>query len=247
MRRSTKMLLMSANGRNKKEMEELRRQEALRHGREEMEPQDRTYRRYSNGRFAPRNDMYPAGGEADPIHMGGGPSYGREPEDWFDEDRHWPRMGGDQGYDSRPIGFNRDWGRMEMGGADASVPRYREMDRMSGREMNPGHGSGSENPRFDRQTAMKWVNQMQNEDGSKGPRWTFEQARQIMSQQGIKCDPAEFWAALNMMYSDYCKVAEEYGVGDKADFYADMANAFLMDKDAGDGKLAKYYRHVVEG
>lgn len=45
----------------------------------------------------------------------------------------------------------------------------------------------------------------------------------------------------------YCKVAEEYGVGDKSDFYADMAKAFLMDKDAGDGKLAKYYRHVVEG
>lgn len=240
MRRSTKMLLMSANGRNRKEMEELQRQEALRRG-QDMEPQDRTYRRYSNGRFAPRNDMYPAGGEAGPIRSSYQPL-----ESWFDEDRYWPRMEGRREYDSRPIGFNRDWSRTGMNSPEPSANGY-QVDQQADHSMKRGHGAGIDTTRLDRQTAMKWVNQMQNEDGSKGPRWTFEQARQIMSQRGIRCDAAEFWAALNMMYSDYCGVAEEYGVGDKPDFYADLAKAFLMDKDASGGKLSRYYRYVVEG
>ena len=62
---------------------------------------------------------------------------------------------------------------------------------------------------------------------------------------GIECDPAEFWAALNMIYSDYVKVAKKFNVGSNIDFYVDMAKAFLDDKDAGPDKLAKYYQYVV--
>ena len=51
---------------------------------------------------------------------------------------------------------------------------------------------------------------------------------------------------MNMMYSDYSGVAEKYGVS-IAEFYADMARAFLMDKD-GPGakeKLGAYYHGIV--
>ena len=53
---------------------------------------------------------------------------------------------------------------------------------------------------------------------------------------------------MNMMYSDYCMVASKYGVNN-AEFFADMARAFLFDKDAeGPGeKLAAYYHRVVKG
>ena len=54
-----------------------------------------------------------------------------------------------------------------------------------------------------------------------------------------------FWVALNMIYSDYVKVAKKFGVGDKIDFYVDMAKAFLDDKDAGPDKLARYYKYIV--
>ncbi len=84
-----------------------------------------------------------------------------------------------------------------------------------------------------------------SEDGTKGPHWSFEQAKQVMAQRGIECDPAEFWAALNMIYSDYVKVAKKFNVGSNIDFYVDMAKAFLDDKDAGPDKLAKYYQYVV--
>ena len=65
------------------------------------------------------------------------------------------------------------------------------------------------------------------------------------AQRGIECDPAEFWAALNLIYSDYVKVAKKFNVGSNIDFYVDMAKAFLDDKDAGPDKLAKYFQYVV--
>ena len=50
-----------------------------------------------------------------------------------------------------------------------------------------------------------------------------------------------------MIYSDYVKVAKKHGVGDKIDFYADMAKSFLCDKDAPKDKLARYYEYIVRG
>ena len=45
---------------------------------------------------------------------------------------------------------------------------------------------------------------------------------------------------MNMMYSDYCRVAEKVGAS-SLDFYAYMAKAFLDDRDAAPNKLARYY------
>lgn len=59
---------------------------------------------------------------------------------------------------------------------------------------------------------------------------------------------AAFFAAMNMMYSDYCAVARMFGV-DRPDFYAQLAKAFLMDKDAGgpEEKIEQYWRYVAGG
>lgn len=86
---------------------------------------------------------------------------------------------------------------------------------------------------------------MENEDGSKGPHWTFEQAKQLMEQKKLDCDPVEFWVALNMMFSDYGVVAKKNNAS-TVDFYADMAKAFLCDKDAKPDKLERYYQAVVK-
>ena len=57
---------------------------------------------------------------------------------------------------------------------------------------------------------------------------------------------AAWYATMNMVYSDYYGVAREYGL-DCPDFYAKLAQAFLMDKDAGgpQRKIAAYYRCVA--
>ena len=58
------------------------------------------------------------------------------------------------------------------------------------------------------------------------------------------------WAwgvAMNMMYSDYYGVAVDFGVN-RPEFYAALAEAFLMDKDGPgpEAKLCAYYRGIVE-
>ena len=50
---------------------------------------------------------------------------------------------------------------------------------------------------------------------------------------------------MNMMYSDYCMVARSYSA-DNQNFYADMAAAFLRDKDAVPGKIVEYLDSIVE-
>lgn len=89
-----------------------------------------------------------------------------------------------------------------------------------------------------------WVEHMANADGTTGPHWTMDQASQLMTQKQISMDPEKFWAALNMIYSDYCMVAAKMGVNN-IDFYACMALAFLDDADAVPDKLTAYYKHVA--
>ena len=65
-----------------------------------------------------------------------------------------------------------------------------------------------------------------------------------MQQYGVDCDPVEFYATMNMLYSDYGKVFKKHNAA-TVQFYVDMAKAFLDDEDAVKDKLAQYYRYVV--
>lgn len=102
---------------------------------------------------------------------------------------------------------------------------------------------------FDRDEAMRWAAQMENEDGSTGAHWTMAQTDAVADNVGLPSDIPRwaFGVAMNMMYSDYYAVAQQFGVN-RPEFYAELAKAFLMDKD-GPGakeKLMRYYCHVVK-
>lgn len=134
---------------------------------------------------------------------------------------------------ARQIGFRQERGeRARMGGGGRG-----EKMEMGGAEEMEGE--------MDEDTAEEWMESLENEDGTKGPHWKMEQTERLMEQRGIECDPVEFWCAINIMYSDYSKVARAHGVN-KVEFYADLAKAFLKDKDAVDGKLMVYYECVVK-
>lgn len=195
-------------------------------GGNEMAFRDRTGRRhYDNGRFAPmRSEM--------------------------DDD--------DDG--QMNIGFMR-------GGENPRLGGYEEPHRMHGREMGRAsvyeepaggwvvqgrfgadgqHGRESVKP-MDELTATAWARQMKGDDGSAGPHWSMEQVRQLQQQrqelQGY--DLPEVFAVLNMMYSDYAKVAKKFNVNNM-DFYVCMARAWLDDPDAPQHKTARYYQYVVK-
>lgn len=123
-----------------------------------------------------------------------------------------------------PIGFSAEGGRAEL-------------------HMIRG-GAGGTKP-LDKKTAEEWMENLQNEDGTKGPHWTMEQTTQVMKQKGIDCDPLEFWVAMNAVYSDYFHVAKKHNVN-SIDFYAGMAKAFIEDKDSQPNRLARYYEYIAK-
>ena len=100
---------------------------------------------------------------------------------------------------------------------------------------------------FTEADAKRWTEHMENGDGSRGPNWTLEQATAVANSMGVHTDPWIWFAALNMEYSDNFDVAQKYGL-DRPEYYADLAKAFLFDKDGGgaETKIAGYYHGIVE-
>lgn len=187
---------------------------------------------YDNGRFAPMRSEYPQDIWADSER-----NYSRNNERRYREGQEPMGVIGFS-MDRRPQEYRNDYR------TDAGYHNMNEMEQQSARQMQRGYTENN-GQRLSHEEAMNWAREMKNEDGTKGPHWSMEQAKQVMAQKGVECDPLEFWLALNMMYSDYCKVFRKHGVGDKIDFYVDMAKAFLDDKDAYPDKLTRYYDSVV--
>ena len=118
------------------------------------------------------------------------------------------------------------------------------LKKLGGEE--PAH-EGTKTAGFTEADAKRWTEHMENSDGSKGPHWTLEQATAVANSIGVHTDPWVWYAAMNMMYSDYWESATRYGV-DRPEYYADLAKEFLFDKDAGgpEAKIAGYYHGIVE-
>lgn len=97
----------------------------------------------------------------------------------------------------------------------------------------------------------KWKKHMKNQDGTMGEHFKKEQVMQAARQIGV--NPEEygehiFPLVMNMMYSDYCAVAKKFGL-DRPDFYAELAKAFLNDKDFSgepEEKVFLYYKCISE-
>ena len=84
--------------------------------------------------------------------------------------------------------------------------------------------------------AKHWVECMQNKDGTHGPHWTIEQTSQHAGQH----NHADFFAVLNMMYSDYYHSQFDTAT------YVSLANDWLDDPDVPEGKTLRYYMRVVK-
>ena len=100
---------------------------------------------------------------------------------------------------------------------------------------------------FTKEDAFYWVEHMENSDGTTGAQWTMDETSAMAKSMGVYLPACIWFAAVNMMRSDYCMVARKHGV-DKPEFYADMAQAFLLDKDAGEpeAKIAAYYHCIAK-
>lgn len=97
-----------------------------------------------------------------------------------------------------------------------------------------------------REDCEAWNEKMKNADGSSGAVWNMAQTNAMAGNNGRV--PDYCWnTAVNMMYSDYYEVGKKYGLP-APEFYAELAKAFLFDKDAKspEAKMAAYYNYIVK-
>lgn len=84
------------------------------------------------------------------------------------------------------------------------------------------------------------VSKLENQDGTRGPHWTVPQVTDYAKSRGVeftRFNEYDLAYVMNMVYSDY------FGsVPDSTESYFKIAKAFIMDKDAPEGKAFLYYK-----
>lgn len=104
-------------------------------------------------------------------------------------------------------------------------------------------------PHFDEEHARYAVEGMENEDGTKGPHWTVEETTSVANQMGInlkseKHNKWDWYVAMNMIYSDYYKAVVAMTGSANTKHFAELAKAWLCDKDIDEGKMWHYYVYL---
>lgn len=104
-------------------------------------------------------------------------------------------------------------------------------------------------PHFNEEYAHEAVSKMENEDGSRGPHWSVEEATTLANQHGIslgnKFNRYDWFVALNMIYSDYYKVIVSITNTNNIKHFVEFTKAWLNDKDIDEGKMWYYYVYVM--
>lgn len=158
----------------------------------------------------------------------------------------------DGGYDGHRMGYDTPDMRRRR-----NMPARMHYGHHADDEGEPIHfggmvsmSGGRQHPmRMTREMAEEWVDGLENTDPAKphGAKWTMEQVRPLAQRYGIPTEGEkfyEFFAVINAMYSDYFMIAKKYGAA-KDEFFADLAMAFISDKDAVEGKAAMYYECIA--
>lgn len=137
--------------------------------------------------------------------------------------------------------YANDAGPVEDQQPPAQEPMLRAADPYGGQAPYT-HGVGT----ISRQDAQIWADSLIGADGTRGPRWTMADVRSLAEKRGYttEAELIEFYAVINMLRADYAEVAKHWGVNN-AEFFADMARAWINDPDAVEDKAAAYLDNVV--
>lgn len=74
-----------------------------------------------------------------------------------------------------------------------------------------------------------------------GEHWTYEGVKDFIESKGIYGKCIEYYLVMNMSYNDYYDVATNFGHQGDAEFYFELANAFINDIDGDKYKVEKYF------
>lgn len=112
------------------------------------------------------------------------------------------------------------------------------------------HHEKMHGPHFTEELAHKAVKKMENEDGTKGPRWSVEEAERVANQYGVnlhseKFNKYDWFVALNMIRSDFYRAVVNMTGSDNVKHFVELTKAWLNDKDIEEGKMWFYFRYVM--
>lgn len=119
-------------------------------------------------------------------------------------------------------------------------------DMRGGKEYERGGYDYAESDGLTEEEAMEWVESMSAGKDKHGEHWTMDQTTNLLRQRGYRHDPIEWYAIMHAVYYDYCAVAKKYGLADNNEFFADLAHAWLDDKDAVENKAVVYYECIAQ-
>ena len=124
---------------------------------------------------------------------------------------------------------------------------YQLREHMGG---HSGEAMRKHHYKLTREDAEAWMHGLRGEDPAVpyGPKWSMKQVEPIAIKYGVQPETeecVELWAVMNALYSDYYAVAKKHNVV-TPEFFADMAMAFLHDKDAVGDKAAVYYECIAK-
>lgn len=156
--------------------------------------------------------------------------------------------------EDEPVDYGTDMRRRRR--SDGTFMHYGGMEEEDDEPIRFGGmiamrgGKDKSHQRMTREIAEEWTGAMEGADPAKphGAKWTPEQVKPIAAKYGVPTEGDRFWefyAVMNAMYSDYYVVAKKYNQL-TPDFFADMAMAFISDKDAVENKVMMYYECIVE-
>lgn len=163
----------------------------------------------------------------------------------YDERAAREMRGGYAEYNRADMNIN-DQHRMNSGGAHGEFVEMGEHQRHYGGGMRHMEDYRKPQP-LTREKAEEWVESMKGDD-SEGETWSMEEIKEIAKKHSMPMQEeklVELYAVMNMLASDYYKVAEEFDVLED-DFFVAMAKAFINDKDAVKGKVSIYYDCIAK-
>lgn len=76
-----------------------------------------------------------------------------------------------------------------------------------------------------------------------GQHWTHKQVREYLATKGITERCTDYYLVMNMVYNDYQKTAQMYGLQNDDEFYFSLARDFIEDMDAKPYKVERYFEY----
>ena len=75
----------------------------------------------------------------------------------------------------------------------------------------------------------------------RGQHWGYNDVEKLCNSKGITTDIVTYYMVMNMVYNDYYKTAQTYGLQNDVEFFWSLAMDFITDPDSPSHKVAKYF------